>query len=213
MELLSELWIGYAERGEMMAKRKKETKAQQTARAEYMRLRRNIQAQQRREMKKYGTSARKMPEIPVKGTTARDIKKATKFLEEYRKTQFDLSIVYDSAVILENFKMKVNGLPEVERKLSSGEVSGKDLLNQWVNALVNTVGESRAGEIIRKVESETSADTKLQYENEAQAFIHSAMIVAIEEYGHAYEETDKISKKLHKWQIENTERGQMFGEL
>lgn len=198
-----------------MRKRKKETQAQQKARAEYMRLRRNIQAQQRREMKKYGTIAREMPAIPERGLNAREIRKATKYLTEYRKTQFDVSMVEDSKVIIENFRIKVHALPTATHEgkgKSSGEIDGKDILSEWVDTLINTVGENRTAEIIRVAESQTGADKKIWYQDDAEDFINIGLVYALENETIGYEESDTIRRGLNGYLEELTDKPDTFTE-
>lgn len=109
--------------------------------------------------------------------------------------------VEGAKVVLDNFRQKINALPLPERGgegMSAHETPGKVVLNMWLNHLIGTMGEVKAAQIIAAMESDTEVEYKLQYEDEANAWISAAMAKAIDEIGTSYNMKDEIYKGLQE---------------
>lgn len=109
--------------------------------------------------------------------------------------------VEGAKVVLDNFRRKINALPLPERGgegMSAHETPGKVVLDMWLNHLIGTMGEVKAAQIIAAMESDTEVEYKLQYEDEANAWISAAMAKAIDEIGTSYNMKDEVYKGLQE---------------
>lgn len=109
--------------------------------------------------------------------------------------------VEGAKVVLDNFRRKINALPLPERGgegMSAHETPGKVVLDMWLNHLIGTMGEVKAAQIIAAMEADTEVEYKLQYEDEANAWISAAMAKAIDEIGTSYNMKDEIYKGLQE---------------
>lgn len=109
--------------------------------------------------------------------------------------------VEGAKVVLDNFRRKINALPLPERGgegMSAHETPGKVVLDMWLNHLIGTMGEVKAAQIIAAMEADTEVEYKLQYEDEANAWISAAMAKSIDEIGTSYNMKDEIYKGLQE---------------
>lgn len=109
--------------------------------------------------------------------------------------------VEGAKVVLDNFRRKINALPLPERGgegMSAHETPGKVVLDMWLNHLIGTMGEVKAAQIIAAMEADTEVEYKLQYEDEANAWISAAMTKAIDEIGTSYNMKDEVYKGLQE---------------
>lgn len=109
--------------------------------------------------------------------------------------------VEGAKVVLDNFRSKINALPLPERGgegMSTHETPGRVVLDMWLNHLIGTMGEVKAAQIIAAMEVDTEVEYKLQYEDEANAWISAAMAKAIDEIGTSYNIKDEIYKGLQE---------------
>ena len=109
--------------------------------------------------------------------------------------------VEGAKVVLDNFRRKINALPLPERGgegMSAHETPGKVVLDMWLNHLIGTMGEVKAAQISAAMEADTEVEYKLQYEDEANAWISAAMAKAIDEIGTSYNMKDKVYKGLQE---------------
>lgn len=109
--------------------------------------------------------------------------------------------VEGAKVVLDNFRRKINALPLPERGgegMSAHETPGKVVLDMWLNHLIGTMGEVKAAQIIAAMEADTEVEYKLQYEDEANAWISAAMAKAIDEIGTSYNMKDEVYKGLQE---------------
>lgn len=161
-----------------MPKTKKPTPAQQAARKEYQRIRKNIRNKQSYYRRKYGKEPEEaLPKVLGKGYTAREYKKASKELKQYEKEMYRRKTGPNKIdILVEMIRAKIRRIPLPARKLYPGERSGRDMISEWFETAISVYGKEKAVYAVQKMEEAGyTLDGNVRYENQADEWINQAM--------------------------------------